>query len=272
MTNLDTSTTLLRPVFYDGELYFTSHYFHRMYLLNSQGDGKYGELFNFNKLIRSIETYPLYVERGDIVELEWKPLKEKGDSNLELLKPAFEATGYRPIMLINATAQVALTHHLDDEISKQTSVRVNADTVTREAPQLSSAREAASILMMIGKEVARLPGINKDLVMAGTMEAIHQATGLAVEPIRKVLPAAQPEKIGRLNPTELGKSLGLSGKAVNKKLADLGLQRRLASGEWELTEFGVKYGELVPFARNGHSSYQILWTASVGAMLRDAPA
>ena len=120
MQNLAVVTTspLMKPVILNDEIYFTSQYFHKMYGVN--GGEKYVELKNFNKLIRSLETYENYVATKDIVELA-RDDKGRG-SNLESL---IISNSYNPIMLINATAQVALTHHLDDEISKSASISIN---------------------------------------------------------------------------------------------------------------------------------------------------
>ena len=79
------------------------------------------------KLLRS-EIYGKYEkanqDRGDIIELtkdeaglNSQPASKAGpicgpaDSNFESV---LKATFGKPILLINATAQVALTHHLDD--------------------------------------------------------------------------------------------------------------------------------------------------------------
>lgn len=139
MSNLTLiNNVLMQPVQHGDQLYFTSHYFHREYRNNAGDQGKYKNLADFNVLIRSIEAYPNYVQRGDIVELKWAEVKES--EVMENFHYLFKHTGYRPIMLINATAQVALTHHLDDEISKQISVSVNEGTAkqTAKAPALTT--------------------------------------------------------------------------------------------------------------------------------------
>lgn len=106
---------------HNGRAYFASQHFHHMYC-NENGGEKYARLENFNRLVRSLETYDDYIERGDIVELVYD--KEISDSDLESLH---KSTSYQPIMLISATVQVALTHHLDDEVSKRASVNVNGE-------------------------------------------------------------------------------------------------------------------------------------------------
>jgi hypothetical protein len=137
---------LMQPINYEGGVYFTSQYFHQMY--GNNGGGKYKELFNFNKLIRSIEAYPLYVLGGDIVELTGT----ETDSNLESV---CKATRRNPIMLINATAQVALTHHLDDELSKQVSVNVNEQAASRESQGKIDFRNIAEALNILDVNESR---------------------------------------------------------------------------------------------------------------------
>lgn len=114
---------LMLPVHYGDEVYFTSHYFHAQYLANKPEGAKYKQLPHFNRLIKSLETYSDYVSRNDIVELEWGLITDPDFGSVDHL---FKETRKKPIMLISATAQIALTHHLDDEISRQASVNVNA--------------------------------------------------------------------------------------------------------------------------------------------------
>ena len=68
---------------------------------------------------------------------------------------------------------------------------------------------------------------------------------------------------------QLGKLIGLSAKTTNLRLANLGLQVRNERDEWELTEPGEAWAEALPYSRNGHSGYQILWNPSVAQELRE---
>ncbi|MCK7581136.1 MAG: hypothetical protein MZV65_39570 [Chromatiales bacterium] len=162
------SSPLMQPVQFNGQTYFTGQYFHQLYRTNSDADGKYKQTAHFLRLIRSIEAYPLYVESGDIVELT----KADAESALAsgqadpILGSAFKATFGKPIMLINATAQVALTHHLDDEVSKQASVAINrraASPGKSTEPQL--ARAAAAWLESTLK-AAKLLGTDEPMAKA----------------------------------------------------------------------------------------------------------
>lgn len=124
-----------------------------------------------------------------------------------------------------------------------------------------------SILLM-GDAVAKVPGVKPGIAMAATLTCIHENTGLAVETLRRALPAAN-EPICSLNATQLGKLLGRSAKATNQLLAAADFQFRNDRDEWELTEAGEAWAEAMPYSRNGHSGYQILWNPEVAEQLKE---
>jgi hypothetical protein len=234
------------PVQHGGQMYFTSQYFHQVYRQNCKDGGKYALLKNFNALIRSIEAYPLYVERDDIVELtrEKAGLIPKPASDLiHHLEPLFKATFGKPVLLINATAQVALTHHLDDEISRRVSVSVNEQAATQATPFLPAieaqtffVREAAGILRLSETSKLRLLG------------NVAKNTGLP----SNLLPAYSAEQLTRAL-GDLLKEHGSSLSAVraNPILQAMGyleqLERRGSKGQtkkfWSVTETGQRYGK-----------------------------
>ncbi|WP_410923930.1 Bro-N domain-containing protein [Pseudomonas aeruginosa] len=123
-------------------------------------------------------------------------------------------------------------------------------------------------ILLIGEAVAKVPGVKPGIAMAATLTCIHENTGLAVETLRRALPAAN-EAICSLNATQLGKLLGLSAKATNQRLAQHGLQFRNERDEWELTASGEAWAEAMPYSRNGHSGYQILWNPAVAEQLKE---
>lgn len=123
-------------------------------------------------------------------------------------------------------------------------------------------------ILLIGEAVAKVPGVKPGIAMAATLTCIQENTGLAVEMLRRALPAAN-EAICSLNATQLGRLLGLSAKATNQRLARHGLQFRNERDEWELTEAGKAWAEAMPYSRNGHSGYQILWNPQVAEHLRE---
>lgn len=106
------------------------------------------------------------------------------------------------------------------------------------------------------------PGVRSGILDACFLEAVRQNTGMSVEGFRLSLPPAE-DVPGKLNATALGQKLALSAVTTNKRLCEKGLQIKNERGDWELTENGRKFAEALPFNRNGHSGYQILWREDV---------
>lgn len=135
---------------------------------------------------------------------------------------------------------------------------------TARAPQLQPVRD----LLLVGKAMCRIKGVNESLAMACTLDAIERTTGLPTSLIAKALPKVEMEETATLNPTQVGKDLGLKARAVNQMLESVGFQERDENDHWVLTEAGTEHGEMKPFHRNGHSGYEIRWKASVIEVLR----
>lgn len=133
---------------------------------------------------------------------------------------------------------------------------------------LSQMQERVASILAIGETITRVAGVKPGIAMAATLACIQENTGLTIEPLRRALPPAN-EPIGSLNPTQIGEQVCLSAKAVNVRLRDLGLQFRNERGDWELTEPGQRFGEAIPYMRNGHSGYQILWKPEVVDQIRE---
>lgn len=144
MLDLIPTAPLMSLITYQGQDYFTSQYFHRQYLANSLHGGKHRRYDSFMRLLRSIEAYRLYLGQGDIQEVAWN--KDKPHLCV-YLKPLFEATGFHALTLLNATAQIAMSHHLDDELSQQMSVATNTLMARKNAhPQLDASTPTAALL------------------------------------------------------------------------------------------------------------------------------
>lgn len=156
-----------------------------------------------------------------------------------------------------------VTHEVLPTIRKTGSYVVPA-VATLPAPT----HDRVASLLLIGEAIAKVPGVKVGIAMAATLTCIHENTGLAIETLRRALPAAN-EPICSLNATQLGKLVGLSAKTTNLHLANLGLQVRNERDEWKLTESGEAWAEAMPYSRNGHSGYQILWNPSVVQELRE---
>lgn len=157
-----------------------------------------------------------------------------------------------------------VTHEVLPSIRKTGSYAVPGTLASLPAPT----QDRVTALLLIGEAVAKVPGVKAGIAMAATLTCIQENTGLAVETLRRTLPAAN-EPICSLNATQLGKLAGLSAKATNRRLAVLGLQNRNDRDEWELTDAGEAWAEAMPYSRNGHSGYQILWSPTVVEQLRE---
>lgn len=129
-------------------------------------------------------------------------------------------------------------------------------------------RAQVSALLMIGKALAKVKGVNEALATACTLDAIEVTTGLPTTLMARALPSVAPEDTATLNATQLGEPLGLSGRAANAILEKLGLQYRDEAKNWKLTEAGTAYGEMKPFHRNGHSGYETRWKQAVAEVLQ----
>ena len=129
-------------------------------------------------------------------------------------------------------------------------------------------QDRVSSLLLIGDAVAKVPGVKAGIAMAATLTCIQENTGLVIETLRRALPAANEPTCSH-NATQLGKLAGSSAKATNQRLATLGFQFRNERDEWELTDAGKAWAEAMPFSRNGHSGYQILWNPAVVEQLKE---
>jgi len=140
--------------------------------------------------------------------------------------------------------------------------------VTPVAALPAPTQDRVSSLLLIGDAVAKVPGVKAGIAMAATLTCIRENTGLVIETLRRALPAANEPTCSH-NATQLGKLAGSSAKAANQRLALLGFQFRNERDEWELTEAGKAWAEAMPFSRNGHSGYQILWNPAVVDQLKE---
>ncbi|MGY4696291.1 BRO-N domain-containing protein [Xylella fastidiosa subsp. sandyi] len=123
-------------------------------------------------------------------------------------------------------------------------------------------QDRIAALLLIGQYISTVPGMKPGIAAAATLACIKSNTNLTTEELRRALPALR-DPLCMLNATQLGKQLHCSAKEANQLLASAGLQFRNERDAWELTEAGRVWGEAIPYSRNGHSSYQILWNPTV---------
>ena len=136
---------------------------------------------------------------------------------------------------------------------------------TARLPQLHPVRD----LLLVGKAMSKVKGVNEALAMACTLDAIERTTGLPTTMLAKALPSVAPENAATLNATQVGEPLSLNGRAANAILEKIGLQYKDENKNWKPTEAGTAYGEMKPFHRNGHSGYETRWKPSVIEVLRN---
>ncbi len=161
-----------------------------------------------------------------------------------------------------------VTHEVLPSIRKTGAYSVSVAAPAPSLPDYTQSRVAA--ILAIGEMIARVPGVKPGIAAACTLNCIRDNTGIDLESMRKSLPAST-EPLANINPTKIGEMIGTTARDVNACLVELGLQFKNRRGEWGLTEDGFAYGEALPYSKNGHSGYQILWKLDVVGMLeRDA--
>lgn len=139
------------------------------------------------------------------------------------------------------------------------------------APKATPSKRSAGafiktkIALLFHREMVAM-GVEPNLSLVNVLQATEEFTGLPAEKMRKVL-TVEPANIASLNQTQLGEKAGLSSREVGKRLRDCGLMTTNAHGDRLLTDDGKQYGAMVPFTKNGHSSYEPRWFASVLAVI-----
>jgi hypothetical protein len=260
MNDLSVQNPLMLPISYNGGQYYTSQYFHAQYRENA-GE-KYQLLKNFNALIRSIESYQDYIDRGDIVELSWNQAKITGLD----FKPVYESISYKPIMLINSTAQIALTHHLDDEISKRMSVAINTK-FAEDIKQIALDKVADDL--DAAYKIALFFGLEGNQAKLKADKVVKQRHGVSPMAMLEI-DLVSPIQVRLLTPTEIGQELGgVSAQSVNKLLAAHELQSK-ATGKWVATEKGKSYAKLLDVNKEsgGAPVQQLKWYESVIELIK----
>lgn len=270
MPDLIPQSPLMQPVHYNNQEYFTSQYFHAQYLANSPHGGKYRRHPNFLRALRTIDTYQHYIEHADIVELSW----QQGGFAESILDSVFLSTGYKPLTLLNATAQLALSHHLDDLVSQALSVAVNRQAASRVRqaagllPHEQAERELASNL-----RVAELLGVPAHIGQQEAVKMVKESTGIDYQRLLSGAPAQDhiPGEAAMLEPEDLAAAFGFGarkGARLNKMLEACGWQIPRVGGGWEATPQAEGLWAPHAWHRDSKSGYNLKWkTLAVRAEL-----
>ena len=113
----------------------------------------------------------------------------------------------------------------------------------------------------IAQTIIQATGIKPGIAYSVAISEAEKETGYQYEEYKKLLPSADHD-VASYNPTKLGEKLGIKAQEVNKRLETLGLQEKKEK-KWRITEQGKQFGEEMPFTRNGHTDYRILWHENV---------
>lgn len=172
---------------------------------------------------------------------------------------------YRLAMKAKNEVAEAFQAKVADEILpaiRKTGVYTIIPIARNSVPQIDIAiKKALSMAAAIEKYMGVKPGI----AQAVSLQMMEEAYGVQLDQVKALIPAAEHET-GYLNPTEIGKRIGLNAVKTNLLLEEMALQEKRL-GRWRLTDAGKGYGEEIPFVRNGHSDYQIRWKESVIGLL-----
>lgn len=112
------------------------------------------------------------------------------------------------------------------------------------------------------EQIQSLFAVKRGIALSQALDIVGKKHDVELDGLKQLLPPAEHET-GYLNATRIGEKLGgLSPQHVNQLLAKGGLQYKDGK-DWRLTDAGKEYGEEIPYTRNGHSGYRILWNLSV---------
>lgn len=117
--------------------------------------------------------------------------------------------------------------------------------------------------------IQRVYKVKDGIALAQATDMVEQYYGQNLSSLKKLIPPAE-HVTAYLNATELGQKLGMLGRATNNHLEVLKWQWKDKNGDWRLTDEGRKYGEEMPYMRNGHSGYQIRWSEKAVEFLTEA--
>lgn len=266
MNELTKENPLMQVITLNGKEYITSHHLHAVYKGNT--GKKYKELHNFNRLIRSIETYQEYVNSGDIVEITSKrSIKDLNlpSSETQNVIVAYKSNNYAQVTFISKAIQVALSHHLDDELSKRVSVKVNkdaADKVTSKPSIVNASKEFAAAMRIV-----KLMGIKGDEAVQAANTMTFKITGINIvdEFLSDHAEALPSEKLTEryLTVTEVGAEIGATAAEVNLLLEKCGFQKRIGK-VWVPTDHGRNFCKVFDYKASSGSVLQHLrWKSSV---------
>jgi hypothetical protein len=168
--------------------------------------------------------YRILVERGDIVVLQWDPTPT---SATHILSHCFRQLQYRPLTLLNATAQIDLTHHHELDAmpvgQRATDGYINATAMCQAAGKEWADYRRLQATEAFLSELSGSMGIPIDLLTHSVVRGPNHARGTWVHPLVAVN-LAQWAEYRRIQPTqdfmhELSRSLGIPRDLLTHSVA-----------------------------------------------------
>lgn len=125
-------------------------------------------------------------------------------------------------------------------------------------------RQAARETMTDIMEESALFEIPKHLAQIEATKEVLKLHGVDFSPYLKIAPAQQNilREEESLEPTDLGKTIGYTGKDFNLLLVSSGMQVKTVEG-WFPTEEGKPYATVHSWAKGAKSGYNLKWRRSV---------
>jgi hypothetical protein len=137
----NTKVSLFDVITIDGRQYITSQKLHAD--KKASGMKVHAELKHFNEAIKSLTTYSEMLALGHVIYAEYSQVDDIAGGRQ--IRPLIISNSYKPILLLDATAQQTIEQHLNDEASKISSLGANslsAAVKTGDAASMNTAQQA----------------------------------------------------------------------------------------------------------------------------------
>lgn len=177
----------------------------------------------------------------------------------------FVGSNAKEIILITASGYLMLVKSLNDELAWkiQRELVNNYFTVQKLKKEYHKPIDKAiKQHFNIAETIIQATGVKPGLAYSVAISEAEKETGYKYEEYKKLLPSTNHD-VASFNPTQIGEKMGgIKAHIINTMLERMGLQEKKEK-EWRLTEEGKDFGEEIPYTRNGHSNYRILWHEKV---------
>jgi hypothetical protein len=160
----------------DGRKYITTQ---QLYAdKKASGMESYISITEFNRAVKRLTTYDEMLALGHIIYAEYGDVQE-GRTGADLAS-VFKSTGYKPVLLIDPTAQQTIEQHLDDEASKISSLGANSLSAAVKTGDAHSANTAHQALGAQGLDPHLLMAQMNQLYAAYCQKEIEAAKAQAL--------------------------------------------------------------------------------------------